>query len=545
MSKKIVVMEIGHRQPDPGAVSGGLRETDLNLTAGLECKRQLERHGLTVFINRTEWAGMSLTDFYAQAAGMNPVAGCAFHWNAGGGNGWETYTQTSGMRAESVKLNQAIAEEMKAITVMRPTPVRNFDTHPTPNGANITRNINSIPAPFAYLENGFVDNATDRARFDTPEKQKQYGVQAARGILKYLVIAWVDEGSGGTDVPSNTPNPPADNTSGLTSIADKAVATVEQMTAYIKRINPNAPDLAALFISEGEIEGIRGDIAFAQSCLETGNFAFSGGTAVTLDQNNFCGMGVVQLGVKGISYKTPQDGIRAQIQHLKAYANELPLVNPIVIPTIGEARFRFVQRGVAPYVEWLGQQENPQGRGWATGAGYGAKILNILSRILETTVSTTPSIPTPTPTPTAKFKEGETVEFTGGGVYKTSVDTIPVHSRGKSRSKITRPPNSNRNPYHLESEDGGGVHGWVEAGDVQAFSGTAPAPAVDYTSEVNRIAADIWAGRRTNNGQLWGNNPQRSQNLVAHGNKTFGNGKGTQFATDVQNRVNATDSSRK
>ena len=39
-------------------------------------------------------------------------------------------------------------------------------------------------------------------------------------------------------------------------------------------------------------------------------------------------------------------------------------------------------RGCAPYVEWLGIQENPQGRGWAAGAGYGGKILSILNEVL-------------------------------------------------------------------------------------------------------------------------------------------------------------------
>jgi hypothetical protein len=206
------------------------------------------------------------------------------------------------------------------------------------------------------------------------------------------------------DMRQNAPQaiPQAPNTNGLTAITGLPVATAEQMTAYIRRINPNAPDLAEIFIREGTAEGIRGDIAFAQSCIETGNFAFDRGTAVTLDQNNFCGMGVTSLGMKGNSYATPSDGIRAQVQHLKAYANTESLNNPLVVPTVGEARFRFVVRGYAPFVEWLGAQENPkneglppeQRRGWAMGAGYGEKILRILNAIVATPVTTqTPSNP--------------------------------------------------------------------------------------------------------------------------------------------------------
>jgi len=136
-------------------------------------------------------------------------------------------------------------------------------------------------------------------------------------------------------------------------------------------------DMIPFYLSEGVAEGVRGDIAFAQSCLETGNFAFAG-SAVTLDQNNFCGMGVASRGKKGNSFDTPQLGIRAQIQHLKAYATKEKLVQECVDP-----RYKYVTKGCAAYVEWLGQKENPNGKGWATGKGYGDKILNILKNVMD------------------------------------------------------------------------------------------------------------------------------------------------------------------
>ena len=180
-------------------------------------------------------------------------------------------------------------------------------------------------------------------------------------------------------------------TSGYTKIMGTAVATTEQMRSYLKSKNPNAAqsvlDMIPLYLSEGKTEGVRGDIAFAQSCLETGNFTFSG-SAVTLDQNNFCGMGVTSNGLKGNSFDTPQLGIRAQIQHLKAYACADALVNACVDP-----RFKYVTRGCAEYVEWLGQQENPQGKGWAAGAGYGGKILSILKGICGTAGGTSQAAP--------------------------------------------------------------------------------------------------------------------------------------------------------
>ncbi len=176
-----------------------------------------------------------------------------------------------------------------------------------------------------------------------------------------------------------------DDTSGLTKIMGSSVPTVEQMTVYIKAKNPTVAqsviDMLPYYISEGKAEGVRGDIAFAQSCLETGNFKFEN-TAVTLAQNNFCGMGVTSKGKTGNSFDTPQLGIRAQIQHLKAYASTEALVNACIDP-----RYRYVTKGSAEYVEWLGQKENPNGKGWATGKGYGDKIIRILNALIGTKVT--------------------------------------------------------------------------------------------------------------------------------------------------------------
>ena len=166
-----------------------------------------------------------------------------------------------------------------------------------------------------------------------------------------------------------------------TKIMGTARATEAQMQAYIRKVAPGVPksviDMIPFYLSEGRAEGVRGDIAFAQSCLETGNFTFKG-SAVTLSQNNFAGIGVTRNGMKGNSWPTPQLGIRAQIQHLKAYASTQELKGQCVDP-----RYTYVEKGCAEYVEHLGIQENPKRKGWAAGKDYGAKILDILDKILS------------------------------------------------------------------------------------------------------------------------------------------------------------------
>lgn len=181
-----------------------------------------------------------------------------------------------------------------------------------------------------------------------------------------------------------------------TAIMGKAQATASQMAAFClsKNASPQLPsctveELARMFIEEGEAEGVRGDVAFAQSLHETGYFKFGG--IVLPSQNNYAGIGALNGNATGqaASFPDPRTGVRAQIQHLKAYASTETLVNACVDP-----RFSLVARGVAPYVEWLGAADNPQGRGWAVpGAGYGANIVKLLGQIMAQETPQTPAEP--------------------------------------------------------------------------------------------------------------------------------------------------------
>ena len=233
---------------------------------------------------------------------------------------------------------------------------------------------------FAYLCQQFgLDPMADGVIISHSEGCKR-GIASNHGDVEHLWSKFgLSMGQFRKDIKAAMEGGSAEDT--LTAIMGKAQATAGQMAAYLKKKNPSVPqsvlDMIPLYLSEGEAEGVRGDIAFAQSCLETGNFTFSG-SAVTLSQNNFCGLGVTQRGKAGLSFDTPQFGIRAQIQHLKAYASTDKLRNERIDP-----RFRYVKRGCAPYVEWLGQKENPQGKGWAAGEKYGEKILSILKAVME------------------------------------------------------------------------------------------------------------------------------------------------------------------
>lgn len=192
-----------------------------------------------------------------------------------------------------------------------------------------------------------------------------------------------------------------------TEIMGEAHATAQQMALFCRSKNAEPKltsctleQLAEIFLEEGKAEGVRGDVAFAQSLHETGYFKFGG--IVLPSQNNYAGIGALNGNATGqaATFPDPRTGVRAQIQHLKAYASTEPLVNACVDP-----RFSLVTRGSAPYVEWLGAADNPNGKGWAVpGSGYGANVVKLLSQIMAQEAPESPS-PAPEPDPLANYPD--------------------------------------------------------------------------------------------------------------------------------------------
>ncbi|AEZ50512.1 endolysin [Bacillus phage BCD7] len=142
---------------------------------------------------------------------------------------------------------------------------------------------------------------------------------------------------------------------------------------FVKRNNPDFDvEIAVAFIELGKLYSIRGDIAFCQSIIETGWFKFADGTAVKPEQHNYCGMGVLELGMTGNSFNTIWEGVEAQLQHLYAYGNEKGIISrPILDP-----RFNYVERGSAMYWEDLGGK-------WSSQKDYGEAIIKMHRQLFD------------------------------------------------------------------------------------------------------------------------------------------------------------------
>ncbi|MFA5884337.1 MAG: glucosaminidase domain-containing protein [Acidimicrobiia bacterium] len=179
--------------------------------------------------------------------------------------------------------------------------------------------------------------------------------------------------------PGEVCDPPAPSSAIAVSVMGRCPRlSVDQIVAWFEGV-PSRPtyrasvpvrDLVTMYVEEGNAEGVRGDIAFAQAIVETGYFS----STIAQTKNNFAGIGAVDTDPLGgaATFADARTGVRAQIQHLRAYADATattctvpPLHNACVDP-----RFALVSpKGKAP--TW-----NQFGRGiWATDPTYASKIV--------------------------------------------------------------------------------------------------------------------------------------------------------------------------
>ncbi len=139
-------------------------------------------------------------------------------------------------------------------------------------------------------------------------------------------------------------------------------------------------ELAAMYIEEGAAEHVRGDLAFAQAIIETGSFGHA------LD-NNYSGIGACDSCTSEISFPTPRDGVRAQIQLLRSYADPDSRAKLLAHPpepalfggTVGAAAASydsFSYKGSAPTWNLMGKGK------WATDPDYAPKVLEIYGRMV-------------------------------------------------------------------------------------------------------------------------------------------------------------------
>lgn len=129
------------------------------------------------------------------------------------------------------------------------------------------------------------------------------------------------------------------------------------------------------YVHEGTVVGVRADLAFAQSVLETANF-----TSIMTRKQNFAGVGACDNCADGYGYPNPQVGVRAQMQLLRSYADR----------NATSSSFGYASTNTKP--ETLGVRGCCDTWGrltgvWATDPKYGPQIMEIYGRMLTWTIA--------------------------------------------------------------------------------------------------------------------------------------------------------------
>jgi len=142
-------------------------------------------------------------------------------------------------------------------------------------------------------------------------------------------------------------------------------------------------ELAQMFIEEGLAENVRGDFAFAQAYHETGGFRTGG------SENNFSGLGACDGCAGQRRFPTALDGVRAQIQHLRNYADRRSRATDLAHPpspywygsdpaTAARNFDSFFPKGWAPTWQLMGRGN------WATDPNYASKVIGVYNRMIAT-----------------------------------------------------------------------------------------------------------------------------------------------------------------
>jgi hypothetical protein len=178
-------------------------------------------------------------------------------------------------------------------------------------------------------------------------------------------------------------------------------ATPATPTSWKPEITPT--QMAQLYIDEGNLVGVRGDVAFCQSVLETGWFTWGDATSfshlndppiahsdpnytkylgyVQPSDHNYGGIGAFTNSNVYMRQDTAQLGVRAQLQHLRNYADagstSTNLGAPLVLrPNYDATKFdNFQFKGQAP--KWI----DLNGKWAVPGTTYGQTILQICNEM--------------------------------------------------------------------------------------------------------------------------------------------------------------------
>lgn len=405
----VVAIDPGHGGGEAGAHANGVNEEEANWDIAVACMNELNTYsGVKAVLTKTNDQYMDREERINSAVNQGADIVVSIHCNsasAPSANGSEVWIPNNSAylynetHVVGEGAGNSILRNLSSSCGLynRGVKTRNCtdgETYPSPGGLCDWYGINYWARWKGIcgiiVEHAFVTNGSDASKLASSEWKTRMGQADAKGIAEYYGLS--KTAGGGSDVSSSSVNKTGESVTTPMACEDNPAimgsskTSVNEMVAWFKSKNKTFPSsvytkygtssieqFCNILFEEAQAEGVRAEVVFAQAMKETGWLGFGG--QVSAEQCNFCGLGATDGGAAGADFsKYGSDavrmGLRAQVQHLKAYASTDSLKKEIVDP-----RFNYVTRGYAPKVKDL------TGR-WATSKTYGDDLTRMINDLL-------------------------------------------------------------------------------------------------------------------------------------------------------------------
>lgn len=412
--QQVVVINPGHSVGyDPGSTAYKVSEAEINEILAGRIVNLLNQQGYKVYITHTTDSSLSSHKLLTQAQGdelkdvakaineIDPDLTISIHHNSGGSSSsgseiyWSSYRDFDQEGIYVVENLWGSGED--GFRDISPSPAAQKSKEFAQilkdklNGSQIkfryiVERDDYIPAhttsPSVLYEGGYLSNPSEAAYIASEAYISDAASRIVNAVNQYFSSNSSGSGTtgsgGSTTTQKVTESTRIMGSSGTTSSQlvnfYNANAGITFPEYYVSR-GVSLEQFAQMYIAEARAEGVREDLAFAQAMLETGFLKF--GKDVKINQFNFAGIGATGNGAAGEDFAAQYGdnangirmGIRAQIQHLKAYGSTLALNNTCVDP-----RFSYVSRGSALTIGELTGK-------WASDPEYGSKIVELINQI--------------------------------------------------------------------------------------------------------------------------------------------------------------------
>jgi hypothetical protein len=224
-------------------------------------------------------------------------------------------------------------------------------------------------------------------------------------VAAALALATVGAGLPAASAPADASSPVS--ILGPTRMSAEGLVASYLAVGHEPRLTVTLPELAQLYVEEGERYGVRADIAWAQALVETGWFRYPDHGQVRYTDNNFAGIGAYDGGARGFGYPDARAGVRAQMQLLRQYA-DAGAIDELPDPPLVRAPAS-KQGAVTTWLE--------MGNGnWATSTRYAETVLRVYFQLVQI-AGVAPGGVFDAPAPVARPGDGLWLAGVDGHVY--------------------------------------------------------------------------------------------------------------------------------